>query len=139
MITNYGWSTNHEIDILAYSGLFIAEDVRILRVLTSKANVKVRIALGDPDSPHVTERGAEESIGEALAAKIRNALVLYRSLHATKLADLRIHKTVLYNSIYRADDATTRQPARLRRSRSTVPHLPDPQDQRQRDVSVLPG
>ena len=42
-----------EIGILSYAGLFLAEDVEILRILEKKARegVSVRILLGDPDSP----------------------------------------------------------------------------------------
>jgi hypothetical protein len=87
-------SAEQHIDILVYSGLFLAEDVEMIRLLGDKpqAGVAVRIILGDPDSPHVSQRGAEEGIHSAMAAKIRNAIVLYR-----------LHSTVLYNSIYRAD------------------------------------
>jgi hypothetical protein len=38
-----------------------------------------------------------------LASKVRNALTLFRSLTASENAEVRFHKTVLYNSIYRAD------------------------------------
>jgi hypothetical protein len=95
-----------EIGILVYSGLFIAEDVDLIRLMGEKANsgVKVRVILGDPDSPHVTQRGIEEGIADAMAAKIRNAIVLYRPLQATPGVEIRLHPTVLYNSIYRADD-----------------------------------
>ncbi len=98
-------SAEHEIGILAYSSLFLAEDAGILRILTGKASagVAVRIALGDPGSPQVAERGAEEGIGDAMAAKIRNALTLYRPLRDGHGIHLRLHRTVLYNSIYRAD------------------------------------
>ena len=73
-----------EIAILAYSGLFIADDAGLVGVLTARATagVKVRIALGDPDCPQVAERGAHEGIDTSLAAKIRNALVLYEPLSA---------------------------------------------------------
>ena len=64
----------------------------------------MRIALGDPDGPNVAERGDEEGIGDAMAAKIRNALMLYRPLGAVENIEIRLHRTVLYNSIYRADD-----------------------------------
>ena len=75
-------SAEREIAILAYSALFLAEDTGILRILADKgrAGVTVRIALGDPDGPNVAERGEEEGIGDAMAAKIRNALTLYRPL-----------------------------------------------------------
>ena len=75
-------SAEREIAILAYSALFLAEDAGILRILAEKgrAGVSVRIALGDPDGPNVAERGEEEGIGDAMPAKIRNALMLYRPL-----------------------------------------------------------
>jgi hypothetical protein len=96
----------HEISILAYSSLFLAEDSGLLDILTARAEagVTVRIALGDPDCPRVAERGTQEGIEEAMAAKIRNALALYRRLRDSGLAEIRLHRTVLYNSIYRADD-----------------------------------
>jgi phosphatidylserine/phosphatidylglycerophosphate/cardiolipin synthase-like enzyme len=99
-------SAEHEIGILAYSALFLAEDAGLLRILADKGRrgVKVRIALGDPDSLHVAERGAEEGIGGAMPAKVRNALTLYRSLCAVPNVQIRLHCAVLYNSIYRADD-----------------------------------
>ena len=98
-------SAEHQIDILVYSGLFLAEDVEMIRLLgaQAKAGVAVRIILGDPDSPHVSQRGDEEGIHDAMAAKIRNAIVLYQPLVATGV-QIRLHPTVLYNSIYRADD-----------------------------------
>jgi hypothetical protein len=65
--------------------------------------VIVRIALGDPDGTHAAERGEEEGIGDAMAAKIRNALTLYRPLVKVQNVEIRLHRTVLYNSIYRAD------------------------------------
>jgi transcriptional regulator with XRE-family HTH domain len=98
-------SAEHEIAILAYSALFLAEDAGILRILADKgrAGVTVRIALGDPDGANVEERGEEEGIGDAMAAKIRNALMLYRPLRAVENIEIRLHRTMLYNSIYRAD------------------------------------
>jgi hypothetical protein len=99
-------SAHREIAILAHSGLFLAEDVGLLGLFTDKARagVKVRIALGDPDSPHVAERGAEEGIGDAVAAKLRNALTLYRPLIDLPNVEIRLHRTTLYNSLYRADN-----------------------------------
>jgi lambda repressor-like predicted transcriptional regulator len=96
----------HEIDILAYAGLFLAEDTGIVRLLADKARsgITVRILLGDPDSPKVADRGADEAIGESMAAKIRNTLILYQPLRNLEHAEIRLHDTVLYNSIYRADD-----------------------------------
>jgi transcriptional regulator with XRE-family HTH domain len=93
-------SAEHEIGILAYSALFLAEDTGILRILADKgrAGVAVRIALGDPDRPNVAERGGEEGIGDAMAAKIRNALVLYRSLTAVQNIEIRLSITPCYTT-----------------------------------------
>jgi hypothetical protein len=99
-------SAEREIAILAYSALFLAEDAGLLQNLAAKgrAGVAVRIALGDPEAPNVAARGEEEGIGDAMSAKIRNALMLYRPLGAVANVEIRLHRTVLYNSIYRADD-----------------------------------
>jgi hypothetical protein len=97
-------SAEREIAILAYSALFLAEDAGILQILMDKGRtgVTVRIALGDPDGPYAAQRG-EEGIGDAMPAKIRNALMLYRPLGMVQNIEIRLHRTVLYNSIYRAD------------------------------------
>ncbi|MGI8330375.1 XRE family transcriptional regulator [Actinomadura scrupuli] len=99
-------SAEREIGILVYAGLFISEDIGILRTLESKAqaNVAVRILLGDPDSPQITTRGEDEGIGTAISAKIRNALTFYQKLRTIEGIEIRLHQTPLYASIYRADD-----------------------------------
>ena len=99
-------SAEHEIGILAYSALFLAEDAGILATLAEKgrSGVTVRISLGDPDSSHVARRGDEEGIGDAMPAKIRNALTLFGPLAEVDNVTIRLHKAVLYNSIYRADE-----------------------------------
>jgi DNA-binding transcriptional regulator YdaS (Cro superfamily) len=95
-----------QIGILAYSALFLAEDTAAQRVLREKAQagVRVRIALGDPAGKHVRQRGADERIDGGTSARIRNALVLFEPLAQVSGVKLRLHDTVLYNSIYRADD-----------------------------------
>jgi hypothetical protein len=99
-------SAEQGIGILDYNALFLAEDVSLLSVIANKARagVRVRIALGDPDSPQIAERGAEEGIGDAMAAKIRNALTLYRPLINVGSAEIRLHRITLYNSLYHADN-----------------------------------
>jgi transcriptional regulator with XRE-family HTH domain len=99
-------SAEKEIGVLVYSGLFLAEDTGLHALLASKAaeGVSVRFLLGDPDSPHVDTRGQDEGIDAAMAAKIRNVIVLYRALRQTEGVQFRVHSTVLYNSIYRADN-----------------------------------
>jgi hypothetical protein len=78
----------------------------MLRLFTRKAvgGVRVRILLGEPDSPEVQRRGSDEGIDEAMAARIRNAIILYRPLTTAKGVEVRQHRTPLYNSIYRADE-----------------------------------
>lgn len=99
-------SGDSEIGILVYAGLFLAEDIDLVRIMRDKAEhgVTVRILLGDPESEHIALRGAEEGIAEAMAAKIRNVIVLYRLLLDVPTVKIRLQTTVLYNSIYRADD-----------------------------------
>jgi transcriptional regulator with XRE-family HTH domain len=99
-------SAEHEIGVLAYSALFLAEDAGLLSVIEDKAcnGVRVRLALGDPDSASVALRGQEEGIGDAMAAKARNALALYQPLMKSDNVEIRLHQTALYNSIYQTDD-----------------------------------
>ncbi|MFG1617000.1 hypothetical protein ACGFI3_29920 [Nonomuraea wenchangensis] len=91
---NHYNSATEEIDILAYSAHF----------LRAKTGVNVRI-LGDPESRVVAARGVEEGIGaEVTAARVKNALALHRPLLGVHGVEIRLHRTVLYNSLYRADD-----------------------------------
>jgi transcriptional regulator with XRE-family HTH domain len=99
-------SAEEEIGVLVYSGLFVSEDAGIQKIFRQKAEdgVRVRILLGDPASEVVAQRGADEGVDDVQAAKIRNAVVLYRPLREVVGIEFRLHRTVLYNSIYRADD-----------------------------------
>lgn len=103
---NFFGDADREIAVLVYSGLFLSEDAGILRIFRRKADagVPVRILLGDPDSEPVADRGAAEGIDQSMAAKIRNAIVLYQPLRGVDGIEFRLHRTVLYNSIYQADD-----------------------------------
>ena len=71
-----------DIGVLVYSGLALAEDTGVQKILAerARAGVRVRVLLGDPDSPQVAERGKDEGVGDAMAARIRNVLVLYQAL-----------------------------------------------------------
>jgi transcriptional regulator with XRE-family HTH domain len=99
-------SAEEEIGVLVYSGLFVSEDMAIQRIFRNKADsgVRVRILLGDPKSEQVAQRGADEGVDEAMAGKIKNALVMYKPLRGVDGIEFRLHDTILYNSIYRADD-----------------------------------
>jgi hypothetical protein len=104
--TRFFESAEREIGILAYSALFLAEDSGLLGIIKDKAlnGVRVRLLLGNPDCPSVALRGQEEGIGDAMAAKVRNALTLYHAALKVENVEIRLHNTALYNSLYRADD-----------------------------------
>jgi transcriptional regulator with XRE-family HTH domain len=95
------------IDSLVYAGLFLPEQYPQLLALLrdrAEAGAKIRLLFGDPTSQAVSERGAEEGIGDAIASKIRNVLVLYRPIAAVPGIEVRLHSTTLYSSLYRFDD-----------------------------------
>jgi hypothetical protein len=96
----------HEIGILAYSCYFLAEDAGLRQLLAEKAGsgVRVRILLGDPESPFVLQRGQSEGIGDTMPDKVRSAIAMFRPLTSVQNVEIRLHGTILYNSIFRADD-----------------------------------
>jgi hypothetical protein len=97
----------HEIGILVYSGHFMAEDAGLKRLLAAKAEAgaRVRILLGDPESPAIAERGISEGIDDTMPSKVRSAIAMFRPLQkASESVEIRLHGTILYNSIYRGDD-----------------------------------
>ncbi|GAB2481357.1 XRE family transcriptional regulator [Nocardiopsis aegyptia] len=98
-------SAEQEIGILVYSSLFLADDAGILELLEARARegVNIRILLGDPGAQEVRQRGNDEEIGDALPARARNALMLFRPLLDIDGVDVRTHSTVLYNSVYLTD------------------------------------
>jgi hypothetical protein len=95
-----------EIGILAYSCYFLAEDAGIRQSLADKASsgVQVRILLGDPDSPFVLQRGQSEGIEDTMPSKVRSAIAMFRPLQSVPNVEIRLHGTILYNSIYRGDE-----------------------------------
>lgn len=100
-------SAQHEIVLMAYASLFLAEDnPEAIRILKQKAGegVSIRIALGDPDSPEAALRGAEEQLYEAIPGRIKMAIAYYRPLFDLPGIEFRLHRTTLYNSIFRFDD-----------------------------------
>jgi hypothetical protein len=91
--TRFFESAKREINVLAYSALVLAEDAGLLGIIEDNAlnGVRVRFLLGNPDSPSVTLPGKEEGIGDAMAAKIRNALTHYRPLLRSETIEIQ-HK-----------------------------------------------
>ena len=103
------------VDILVYAGLFLPEQTpAVIDLLRERGSsgARVRVLVGDPDSPAVQLRGIEEGIGaDAVATKIRNALALLkRPLARAPGVTVRQHATTLYTSIYRADDEMIANP-----------------------------
>lgn len=96
-------TAEQDIGLLDYDGLFLAEDAALQRILMCKAEdgVRVRLLLGDPESPHL---GAATEDRHATAGKVRSAITAYRPLRAAGNVEFRLHRTVLFSSIYRADD-----------------------------------
>jgi transcriptional regulator with XRE-family HTH domain len=96
----------HELGVLVYAGMFLSEDSGLHQIFRRKAEagVAIRFLVGDPDSEAVAQRGTDEGINEAVPAKVRNAIINLRPLRALPGIEFRKHRTVLYNSIYRADD-----------------------------------
>jgi hypothetical protein len=95
------------LGILVYSGMFLVDQYpKLPQILRdkAKAGAQVQVLFGDPSSAQVANRGAEENIGDSLAAKIRNVMTHYRSLSRIPNVEIRLHATTLYNSIYRFDD-----------------------------------
>jgi hypothetical protein len=95
------------IDVLVFAGLFLPDGYpEVAKLLAAKADeeVKVRLALGDPDSDAVRRRGEEERIGDGLAARVRLGLMYLQDAISAPGVELRFHATTLYNSIYRFDD-----------------------------------
>ncbi|MBJ7599754.1 helix-turn-helix domain-containing protein [Candidatus Nephthysia bennettiae] len=100
-------SAEEQIGLLAYASLFLPEEnpeaIDVLRLKATRG-VQVRIALGDPDSAEAELRGREERLYEAIPARIRMALTYYRPLVDVPGVEFHLHRTTLYNSIFRYDD-----------------------------------
>lgn len=95
------------IEILVYAGLFLFDghpDLADQLTQKAKAGAQVRILLGDPDSEMVRQRGDEEGIGGDLAARARITRRYLEPAMSSPGVEVRLHDTILYNSIYRFDD-----------------------------------
>jgi hypothetical protein len=96
-----------DLVILVYAAVFLPEQqLDLLDLLRTRATAgcTVRIVLGDPSSPKLLERGAEEKFGTGIVSRAENALKHCAPLHNCRGVEIRVHGTTLYNSIYRFDD-----------------------------------
>ncbi|MBO0610694.1 helix-turn-helix domain-containing protein [Myceligenerans salitolerans] len=100
-------NTTAEIGLLGHAILFLPEqNPSSIEIMRRKAQdgTRVRILLGDPDSPETALRGEEEGVYEAVPARIRAALAYYQPLLGEPNVEFRLHRTTLYNSIFVYDD-----------------------------------
>ncbi|MBW1598998.1 helix-turn-helix domain-containing protein [Streptomyces sp. JJ38] len=96
-----------QVEILVYAGLFLFDnhpDLADQLADKAKAGAQIRVMLGDPESEMVRQRGDEEGIGDALAARAKISHHYMAAALGTPGVELRLHDTILYNSIYRFDD-----------------------------------
>lgn len=96
-----------EIGLLGHAILFIPErNPSSIEIMRRKAHdgARVRILLGDPNSPEAALRGEEEGVYAAVPARIRAALTYYQPLRGEPRVEFRLHRTTLYNSIFVYDD-----------------------------------
>lgn len=95
------------IEVLVYAGLFLFDGHPELGDRLSRkarAGAQVRILLGNPASEVIRQRGEEEGIGADLAARSRMTRRYLEPAMTTPGVEVRLHETILYNSIYRFDD-----------------------------------
>lgn len=96
-----------QIGIVVYAALFLFEQhPELVAVLADKlsAGCQLRVALGDITSDAVRLRGADERFGEGIESRVRVALRHLDPLRNSSGAEIRLHRTTLYNSIFRFDD-----------------------------------
>lgn len=98
----------HEcIDVLAFSALWLWDSVpTFAETVAAKAaqGVRVRLCLGDPESPAVAIRGEEEGIGDRMAARCQMALDYARTITDVDPSAVRCTASTLYASVFRFDD-----------------------------------
>ncbi|MGH2948648.1 MAG: XRE family transcriptional regulator [Solirubrobacteraceae bacterium] len=100
-------SATEHVDVLVYAGLFLSDgkaDIAALLQRKAEEGVPIRLLLGDPESEAVERRGAEEGVGEAMAARIRLSMSYLEPAFGVPGVEVRLHATTLYNSISRFDD-----------------------------------
>jgi transcriptional regulator with XRE-family HTH domain len=88
-------SAKRGIDILENDGMSLADDLGLLAALSDRthAGVGARICIRDPDW----------SGSEVSAARIRNVLARYERLDDGGDVEIRLHRVILNNTLYRAD------------------------------------
>lgn len=96
-----------QVDVLALAAVWLWDAVpEFSATLAAKSSdgVRVRVCLGDPDGESARVRGADEGIGDLLAARCRLAIGYAQPLLQADPDAIRLHDTTLYASILRFDD-----------------------------------
>ena len=96
-----------QIDLLGYTLYFLPQQhPGLVDLLETKvaAGCRLRIALADPESPHVVWRDSEEHQAITLGARIQSSLDALQPLMTQRAAAFRYQNAPLYNSIFRFDD-----------------------------------
>ena len=104
--TRFFQSAEHEIGVLAYSALFLAEDAGLLDVIKDKALTAYRYGSRSATLIALAWRYAAAKRASAtrwLQRCATRSRISGRLLKSDNV-EIRLHNTVLYNSIYRADD-----------------------------------
>lgn len=105
--TSLSTDAQDRIDILVFAGLFLFDsnpDFVGTMVKKAQAGLQCRFLFGDPASAVVAARGDEEGIGDGLAARVRTSLRYLGPALSSEGIEVRLHDTILYNSLYRFDD-----------------------------------
>jgi hypothetical protein len=96
-----------QIDLLGFAMLFLPEQQPgLVDLLKEKAanSCQVRIAIADPTCLYVRERDREEQLGGTLPARIQTTLYQFRDLYNHTNIQIHLHRTPMYNSVFRFDD-----------------------------------
>ena len=99
-------SAQREIGILDDADMPVAADPPIAAVLAERARsgVKMRICLHDTNASTGAQDAVCPDTGDASEVRVHKALAIYAPLHAQGKVEIRLHRGVVYNSIYYADD-----------------------------------
>jgi hypothetical protein len=109
--TSLWWSlidqATGQVDMLGYTLYFLSlQHPELIPSLARKCSegLKVRAAIGDPESGHIAYRDREEATPLSLVIRIQTTLATWASLIDLEGFDLRYQDIPLYNSIFRFDD-----------------------------------
>jgi hypothetical protein len=99
--------TTRQIDLLGYTLYFLTlQHPELLQSFTDKcaAGCRIRVLIGDPNSPHVAYRDEEEGTPLNLGVRIQTTLAALSEVMECDGFELRYQNIPLYNSVFRFDD-----------------------------------